>query len=179
MNLARQKSTFGFTLLELIVVIAVLGVLATVLLVALNPIQQFARGRDTGRISAVTQLGRAMEAYSASRSGDYPDESATWATDLVNAGEISIAPSAVTYSISGIVACTTNAQNGFCYDASAATGTAPVIVYARLEANANISRCVVGQWAYTVFSSADGRAGIVCTAASAAPAPGNQTFLAI
>ncbi len=147
------------------------------MLVALNPIQQFARGRDTGRISAVTQLGRAMEAYAASRNGDYPDEGTTWITDLVNAGEISIVPAATTYSIAGISACTTNVQNGNCYDASAAAGTAPVVVYARLEANANISRCTAGQWAYTVFSSADGRAGVVCTAASGAPAPGNQTFL--
>ena len=177
MKTARLKSAFGFTLLELIVVIAVLGVLATVLLVALNPIQQFARGRDAGRISEVTQLGRAMEAYAASRNADYPNETATWITDLVNAGEISSVPGATAYAIAGIVVCAVNAQSNICYDATAATGTAPLVVFARLEANANISRCAAGQWAYAVFSSADGRAGIVCTAANATPPLGTQTFL--
>lgn len=177
MRSVRQKGTSGFTLLELIIVIAVLGVLATVLLLALNPLQQFARGRDTGRISTVTQLGRAMEAYGASRNGDYPDESATWITDLVGAGEISVVPGATAYSIAGIAACSSFVQSNICYDATSGIGAAPIIIYARLEATANISRCAATQWAYAVFSTADGRAGIVCTAASGVPALGNQTFL--
>src|ERR1700704_6424972 len=53
----------GFTLIELLIVIGVLGVLAAALLVALNPLEQLARGRDAGRLSSVNQLGRAMQNY--------------------------------------------------------------------------------------------------------------------
>ncbi len=39
----------GFTLIELIIVIAILGVLAVALIGALNPIEQVQRGQDAGR----------------------------------------------------------------------------------------------------------------------------------
>jgi len=41
----------GFTLIELIVVIAIIGVLAGVLLIAINPAALLAKGRDAKRIS--------------------------------------------------------------------------------------------------------------------------------
>ena len=50
-----DDSRRGFTLIELLIVMAILGVLAVVVLVAINPIQQLARTRDTGRKSGVTQ----------------------------------------------------------------------------------------------------------------------------
>lgn len=165
----------GFTLLELIIVIAVLGVLATVLLIAINPAQQFARGRDTGRISAVTQLGRAMEAYGTSHAGTYLAEGSTWVTGLVTGGEITKEPPPVNYS-QGPTACSTNAQNGYCYDASSPSGAGPFVVFARLESASNISKCTAGQWIYAVYSSADGQAGFVCKASGGAPTPGSQTF---
>ncbi|MBU4016638.1 prepilin-type N-terminal cleavage/methylation domain-containing protein, partial [Patescibacteria group bacterium] len=43
----------GFTLIELLIVIAVLGILATGVLIALDPIEQINRGRDSGRVSSV------------------------------------------------------------------------------------------------------------------------------
>jgi prepilin-type N-terminal cleavage/methylation domain-containing protein len=167
------KNKKGFTLIELLVVIAVLGVLATVLIVAINPFQQLAKGRDSGRLSTVSQLGQATVTYATGNNGTYPTANATWITTLLNAGEVSIVPGAVAYSITGITPCTTNVQSSMCYKTSAATG--PAIVYARLEATANISRCPAGQNAWAVYSSANGRGGIVCSAAE--PAAGNQVFL--
>ena len=82
----------GFTLIELLIVIAILGVLAVVVLLALNPVQQLARTRDSGRISAVTQLGHALEAFATSNNGTYVPENVTWITTLVNAGEIATVP---------------------------------------------------------------------------------------
>lgn len=177
MNKITQK---GFTLIELLIVIAVLGVLATVVIVAINPLQNLAKTRDSGRLNTVGQLGHALDAYATNNNGQYVAESATWITTLVTAGEINTVPSAIAYSISGIAACSNSfPQNNVCYNASAATGTAPMVVYARLEAAANNSRCATGEVAYAVYSSANGRAGVVCRDSGAAnePVPGSQTFL--
>src|SRR6185503_11862870 len=94
------KSQSGFTLIELLVVIGVLGVLAGVMLVAINPLEQFARGRDSGRKTTVSQLGKAVQAYYTGRT-TYPTAAATWITTLVTAGEVKSAPVQPTYSISG------------------------------------------------------------------------------
>ena len=167
------KNKKGFTLIELLVVIAVLGVLATVVIVALNPFQQLAKGRDAGRLSVTAQLGETTVTYATNNGGTFPTANATWITTLQTAGEVNTIPAAIAYSISGISACTTNVQNNLCYKQTAATG--PIIVYARLEGTNSISRCAAGQNAWAVYSSADGRGGIVCAAAE--PAAGNQTFL--
>jgi prepilin-type N-terminal cleavage/methylation domain-containing protein len=167
----------GFTLVELLVVIAIIGVLAVVILVAINPVQQLARTRDAGRKSSVTQLGHALEAYSTSRNGVYVPESATWITTLVTAGEMAVVPAAIAYTITGITACATNAQNGWCYDATTAGGGNPIAAWARLESQTSISLCTAGQFAWFVWSTADGRGGTICTASTATPAPGAQTFV--
>lgn len=163
----------GFTLIELLVVIAVLGVLATVILVAINPFQQLAKSRDAGRLQVTAQLGQAMVSYATGNNGSFPTADATWITALQTAGEISIVPAPITYSIASITACTTNAQNSVCYKTSTPTG--PIVVYARLEATSNNSRCGAGSVAWATYSSADGRGGIVCSPGE--PAAGNQTFL--
>ena len=69
----RLRNGAGFTLIELLVVITVLGVLATIVLLAVNPGEQLARAKDASRIEAVTQLSRALQAYYTAN-GVYPDE---------------------------------------------------------------------------------------------------------
>lgn len=173
-----RKLQKGFTLIELLLVIAILLTLAVVVLVALNPIQQLARTRDAGRISAVTQLGHAMEAYGTTNVGAYVAENTTWITSLVTAAEIASTPANITNSLTAY--CGVNAQNGFCYDATTAAGGSPVIIFSRLEATTNISRCALptasggcniaagaGAWAF--YSTNLGKGGIACTAGAAAP----------
>ena len=57
------KIKAGFTMIELLIVIAVLGVLATAVLSAINPIEQINRGRDTGSRSDSEQLLSAFDRY--------------------------------------------------------------------------------------------------------------------
>lgn len=160
----------GFTLIELLIVIAILGVLAVVVLVAINPVQQLARTRDSGRKSTITQIGHALQAYYTSRNGLYPTENATWLDSLVTAGELSSTPGAVAFSVGTAPACGT-AQNGWCYDYDATAGTA--VVSMGMESDIEQSKCAANT-AYFVFSTADGRSGLVCSAG--APAAGAQTW---
>ena len=66
-----KKLTQGFTMIELLIVIAVLGILAVAVLAAINPIEQINRGKDTGSRSDAEQLSSAMDRFYASK-GYYP-----------------------------------------------------------------------------------------------------------
>ena len=55
-----MKCTKGFTLIEVLVVMGILALLATVVLVAINPARQFAQSRNTQRTSNVTAILNAV-----------------------------------------------------------------------------------------------------------------------
>lgn len=164
----------GFTLIELLIVIAILGVLASVVLVAIDPIQQLARGRDAGRITTIASVGHSLQAYATSKgTGAYPPLTATWVADLFNAGELASSTTGVTPVL---VNCTTNLQNGMCYTGG---GAVPTLAWTVLEANANKNKagCTAAQFAIAVWSSTQGKAGVGCVAtATTIPAPGITIF---
>ncbi|HJY98626.1 MAG TPA: prepilin-type N-terminal cleavage/methylation domain-containing protein [Patescibacteria group bacterium] len=56
----------GFTLVELLIVIALLGIIATIVIAAINPIEQSNRANDGGRKSDASQMVSAIERYYAS-----------------------------------------------------------------------------------------------------------------
>lgn len=66
-NFRKQK---GFTLVELLVVISIIGVLATLVLLQLGTAR--ARARDTKRIADVNQVRTAIEQYFEDNGGRYP-----------------------------------------------------------------------------------------------------------
>ena len=156
----------GFTLIELIIVVAILGLLAASVLVAINPSEQFAKFRDGNRVSTVAQLGHALSSYAAASSnGKYVAEGtgSDWITTLKTAGGIDNVPGAILYSYNSVTGC--GGQNDFCYDAMDATGKGPIIVYASLESKSQSAKCTVaGQVAWTVYSTLAGRGGVVCSA---------------
>lgn len=67
----------GFTLIELIVVIAIIGVLAAVLLSVIDPAGQFRRVRNTDRKQILKQLADALDRYSAQH-GQFPSTGGVW-----------------------------------------------------------------------------------------------------
>ena len=63
--LASAKSAAGFTMIELLIVISILGILAVAVLSAINPVEQINRGRDTGSRSDAEQLLSAIDRFNA------------------------------------------------------------------------------------------------------------------
>ena len=65
----------GFTLVELLIVIGVLGVLAATLIMTVNPIEQIKKSSDSTRKSDLAQIKRALDLYY-DDNGRYPASSA-------------------------------------------------------------------------------------------------------
>jgi prepilin-type N-terminal cleavage/methylation domain-containing protein len=64
----KRFTAQGFTLVELLIVIALLGVIATIVIAAINPIEQANRAADAGKKADASQLVSAIDRYYASHS---------------------------------------------------------------------------------------------------------------
>ena len=73
MNKNTRVQKKGFTLLEILLVIAAIGILAAIVLVAINPNRQLALVRDATRSSDVNNIKKALEQYSIDNGGQYPE----------------------------------------------------------------------------------------------------------
>ncbi len=84
----RSAFRRGFTLIELMIVIVILGVLMGTILPRLTGAQS--RARDTGRIADLNTIAQALETYY-DDNGQYPGENGT--EYCLNTGEDKISPS--------------------------------------------------------------------------------------
>ncbi len=63
----------GFTLIELLIAIGIIAILSAVVIVAINPGQQFAAARDSVRDSDTSSIYQSLLSYRVSRAGGFPD----------------------------------------------------------------------------------------------------------
>ncbi len=71
-----MKLSRGFTLLEILLTVAILAILSAVTLSAINPIRQMAQARDSQRKSDVSEIHKAVQQYFIDK-GIYPAEVAS------------------------------------------------------------------------------------------------------
>lgn len=98
----------GFTLVELLIVIGLLGAIALIVIAAINPIEQANRARDTRFKADSAQLISAVDRYFATRS-EFPWVSSGSATDndsaygFVSAGDQGVGICGATCTVNGLL----------------------------------------------------------------------------
>lgn len=66
------SGTSGFSLVEVLTVVAIIGILSTLVLVAMNPAERIQAAFDSQRKSDLAQIRNSLEAYAANHDGKYP-----------------------------------------------------------------------------------------------------------
>jgi type IV pilus assembly protein PilA len=105
-NIKSIKKNSGFTIVELLIVIVIIGILAAITIVAYNGIQN--RAKASAAQSSANVLQKKLEAYNAVKSSYPTGTAAAITTTLSNENESTLANSGIAILAPGSI----NANNG-------------------------------------------------------------------
>jgi prepilin-type N-terminal cleavage/methylation domain-containing protein len=106
MNAIKNKKAKGFTLIEILVVIGMIALLATIVIIAINPSRQFAQSRNSQRVSNVNAILNAVGQNIADNKGIFncPAQPTTTPADIKSgSGNMNIMPCIVPTYLSSIL----------------------------------------------------------------------------
>ena len=82
----RLKGKGGFTLIEVLLVVAIIAILAGIVIIAINPAKQLADSRNAQRESDVKTIIDAVYQYSIDNNGNIPSTITSTPTDICATG---------------------------------------------------------------------------------------------
>lgn len=97
--LKRDKNSRGFTLIEILVVVAIVGILASVVLVSLNTTR--VNARDTARVATIKEVQKALELYF-SDTGYYPVQAIPANISVLSTALVPTYISEISYEMTGV-----------------------------------------------------------------------------